>query len=484
MKRAIITYIFISSCVFVLGKTSYLQGVRVLSTSIEKQNDKNVRVKMNLDFSELGLKKQHSLTIVPVLVSGDGSEEQVLPSVVLNGKIRNKVNARLESLTDTRLYPEGTTVLRRKNGSEQSIQYDASVPFCRWMIGGELQLRSYTVGCASCSKGDEMMALGNALPPMEVNYLAGVMVPEDESVKRRSETINAHIQFLQNSSFIIPGYADNRTELDSIFDALSNLKEDHNVALSGVSVKGYASPEGGFEFNQQLSEKRVKSFTEYIRSHQKGELNIHTEGKGEDWDGLRKYLDGCLGADYSKQVLSLIDGCDGDWDLCEQKIKELLPAEMYARLFDEVYPKLRRNEVYLEYKVRHFEVSEGKEIIFKEPAMLSVSEIHKVAESYGKGTDEYLSAMLAGVKGHPEDVVMVNNAALALMAANRPQEAVALLESSPEDSRLINVMGCAYLDMDKTDEALKCFKKSASMGFKDAQTNLTMLEKYLEYIAE
>lgn len=486
MKRTIVSYIFFSFCVLVFGQTSYFEGIRILNRSIEKSADRKVMIKMSLDFSGLDINRQHSLVIVPVIASQNGESELQLPSVVLNGKVRDKVNERVELLSDTMLYSHDATVIRRNNGTAQTLDYSTSVPFSRWMIGGELQLRGHVVGCASCGEGNEAMTTGNILPAMSPEYLADFIIPEDEAVKHRAENLNAYIQFRQDSHIIDPEYGNNRAEIDSVTNALRNAGGNEYINLTGIYITGYASPEGGYSYNTGLSERRVNSFTRYMMEDFENidRSLFHVDWKGEDWKGFRAEVLDCQDLHKKDEVLSIIDNCTRDRDLCEKRIKELQPEGIYTRLLNEVYPMLRRNEIRLEYKVRNFDVSEGREIIFKDPQLLSVSEIHKVAESYGKGTPEYVSAMMAGAKGHPHEMTMLNNAALALIESGRPEEAVVLLKGASDNGILLNLMGRAYIDLGDTDAASECFKKSASMGFGDAETNLSILKEYLEYMAE
>lgn len=470
-----------------LGQTGYLSEIGIEDCSVKKTDERKICVSMKFDFTRLEMNRQHSLCLVPVLVSVDGVQAQALSEIVVNGSVRHKVSAREEALTDSLFYPEADTVICRKNGTPQQITYRATIPFRRWMIGGEVQIRGYVTGCAWCKEGYETTSVGeNILPPMHPSYEAGWIVPKEEIVKRRSETRSARLQFRRNSAVVEPGFSRNRAELDSVARSISLVKDNSDLTITGIYVTGYSSPEGRFEYNMKLSERRAKSFTEYIKDDLRGisPQLYHVEWHGEDWAGVRAEVMKQSDLPQSEKILEIIDRCGEDKDVCEEYLKVLKPADIYRRLLEEMYPAVRRNEYRVEYNVRHFDLEEGKVMIKTRPDLMSVSEIQKVADSYGKGTSAYADCLLAGAKAYPADVTAVNNAGLALIEAGRVEEAVALLKGKEPNAIWLNVLGVAYLKIEQTAAAEKAFDKAAAMGSAEGKRNLETLKTYMEYYAE
>ena len=118
------------------------------------------------------------------------------------------------------------------------------------------------------------------------------------------------------------------------------------------------------------------------------------------------------------------------------------------------------------------------------PELMSVSEIQKVADSYGKGSAEYIDCQVRGAKAYPNDVTAVINAALALIEADRAEEAVALLKSAPEEGALLNMLGVAYMKTNRPDAAREAFRRAADKGYTQAAENSRLMDAYLEYMAE
>ena len=98
------------------AQTYYLDNVKVENRSVEKVG-RSVKVEMDVVMDGLDMKNQHSLRLVPTLVSADGSQELPLEAIVVNGRVRDKVMARQQSLGEP--VEEAQVSLRRKNGKAQ-----------------------------------------------------------------------------------------------------------------------------------------------------------------------------------------------------------------------------------------------------------------------------------------------------------------------------------------------------------------------------
>lgn len=486
MKKHILPLAFLLMCTGAYSQTSYLQHIAINVPQTEKTADRQVKVSFDADLSDLRMKRQQTFRIVPVLVSEDGSRQAELPAFVINGKVRDKANARADMLNGTTSDGEALFSVRRKNGTEQTVSYEAEIPFKKWMIGSNLQLKGYATGCAGCEEGNETGYLGNVLPPMEPQFAYPFIRPREETVKHRTESRTARLQFHQGSSVIDKRYKRNAAELDEVSRSVALVKENADLTITGIHVTGYASPEGGFDYNMKLSERRAKALVQYMQNEFPaiGKDLYHVSWKGEDWEGLRVELDRHPQQQERAVIKEVIDGCGEDKDACEKQIRATVSPAAYRQLLNEVYPPIRRNEYRIEYDVRRFSLEEGKQMIATRPDLMSVNEIQQVADSYGKGTAKYIECMQAGVKAYPQDITMLNNAALALIEAGRTQEAIALLQDAPADGALQNMLGVAYMKAGDADLASRAFRQAVAAGNGQAQQNLQALEAIMEYYAE
>ena len=488
MKKILIPIaVLLMTCAPVLSQTSYLEHVKVDGRTVEKAG-KEVRVSLDLNLDGLDMKKQHALRLVPVLVSADGAQEAALPAIEVYGKIRNKVVERQAALGGEPEAEGGATRLRRRNGTEQMVRYEASAPFRRWMVDGRLELRADVTGCVGCSEGHEAVSTGTVLPYVEPHYaLSAFVQPQEEEVKHRSEVRTARLQYRRDSHEVLPAYRDNGQELDKVQASLDAVKQNVNLTITGIYVTGYASPEGTERYNLALSERRAKGFVRYVQRNNP-ELDKalwHVDWKGEDWIGLRREVEARPGLLKQDEVLAIIDECAGDRDACENRLKALKPADIYQRLLNEVYVPLRRNEYRIEYNVRHFTLEEAKALLKTRPDLLSVAEIQRVADSYGRGTPEYIATLQVAIETYPDNAVAVNNCALALVEAEDYDAAITLLEARADgDGSLLNLLGVACAKTGRQAEAKEAFAKATQAGYTPAGENLRQLEEAIALFAE
>ena len=129
MKRHILLAGMLLAGMSAFAQTGYMKDIEVSGREVQRVGDE-VRVTMNLDLSAVKMKQQHTTQLVPVLVSKDGTQEQVFPAIVVNGRIRNRAIRRQEALTGQPVYENVSTTVRRKNGEAQTVSYEATAPLC------------------------------------------------------------------------------------------------------------------------------------------------------------------------------------------------------------------------------------------------------------------------------------------------------------------------------------------------------------------
>lgn len=148
----------ICSALFLLGtclpasaQTGHLSGVRVVNDEIKK-NGREVHVNFVLDIEEMHVKRQESVRLYPVVVAKEGGKSLELPSVVLDGRVRDKVHRRDKALTGSAKTDGAYIALRRKNGEAQQVEYAVTLPYEPWMAQSRLVLREQVTGCLECAR--------------------------------------------------------------------------------------------------------------------------------------------------------------------------------------------------------------------------------------------------------------------------------------------------------------------------------------------
>lgn len=468
----------------VLAQNAYLENLKLENRTVEKADGK-VRVQADICLDGVDLKRQQSLRLVPVLVSADGTQEALLPAVVVEGRVRGKVTDRQLALGE-RTEEAGVTRVRRTQGEPQTLHYAAEVPFSRWMVNGRLEVRGYVTGCAACSEGDEVMAAGSILPYSEPTFtMAPAMQPAEEEVKRRAENKSARLEYRRDSYAVLPEYRTNRAELDSVQHSLALVKDNPNLTITGIYITGYASPEGSMTYNERLSQRRAQTFADYVQKHNKDLPKDlwHVAWEGEDWDGFRCQVGQASGWEKQQEVLQMIDGCQGSQDDCEKQIRTSLSREDYQYLLDELYAPLRRNDYRIEYTVRNFTPEEARQMLEVRPDLLSAAEMQRVADGYGHGSENYRNALRTALRTYPDNAAIRHNLALAEVEAGNYAEAIALLKDA-EDGASLNLLGVAHYKNGDKRQAEQAFRRAAAAGYPGAEQNAEGVRLALEMLGE
>lgn len=466
-----------------MAQTDYAGRVGVERSVAKAGGDVKIHLDINLD--NLDMKSQHALVLTPVLRSKNGDTTRELAAVVVNGRTRQKAYLRNVALNGAAA--DYYDVVRRANGTPQSISYDVSLPYEKWMRGASLMLREEVSGCAACELGEDTRTLdGNILPIKAVQepvYVTTISVPRVEEVKRRDEQCELHLTYSVGASSVVPSLGDNKAEIKKLQDMVDRVKQNNDFTLTGFRINGYASPEGSFKSNMLLSERRSKALAEYFRRTNRWKADLFkTTWSGEDWEGLTKAVEASSLATKDK-VLAIIKE-EQNPDARDAKIRAIDGGTTYNTLLKEFYSALRRSFCVVDFTVRAYTTEEAKQIIKENPKLLSLKEMYEVANSYPKGSAETGEAYLIAQKLYPQDVDAVTNAASMLLTQEKYSEAKAMLEGVEQTGTVCNALGIVYAKEKNYTKAASCFARAAQKGCKEGTDNGNLLKKFVEELNE
>ncbi|NDV85007.1 hypothetical protein D0T87_24005, partial [Bacteroides sp. 51] len=155
----------------------------------------------------------------------------------------------------------------------------------------------------------------------------------------------AYLDYVQGGSGIDYDFGDNARELRKIHELIESIQQNPYARITGISLVGYASPEGYATDNILLSADRALALRDHLKIvHTLPETLFTADGRGEDWlsidrlvaasDNIKKYM-----------ILEIIRGMR-DADEREMRLRDEWP-DFYEQLRRETYPRLRR----IEYKI-------------------------------------------------------------------------------------------------------------------------------------
>ncbi len=160
----------------------------------------------------------------------------------------------------------------------------------------------------------------------------------------------AQIKYLVNQANVRAS----ELKTNSIKDFVNILKEINNNAetrqLQNIEVSAYASPEGAYDFNERLAEKRQNSSSEYVQQQlkkQKMHADVDTKFTAEDWDGFQQLVSASNIQD--KDVILRVLSMYSDPAEREQQIRNM--SVVYDELAKGILPELRRARLIANYDV-------------------------------------------------------------------------------------------------------------------------------------
>lgn len=278
------------------------------------------------------------------------------------------------------------------------------------------------------------------------------VMPDPEETKERTLTGRAFLDFPVNETIIYPEYRNNPNELARIRATIDSALFDKTIVVKSISLHGYASPESPYSNNTRLAKGRTEALKQYIsRAYNLKPDIFHTQFTPEDWHNLRSFVAGTdrqrtkddiwydnpailetpvmpdFVLRHRSDILDLIDA-DLQPDVKEARLKTLADGKPYRWLLDHVFPGLRHTDYIIHYEVRHYTVSECRDLIYTHPEALSLDEMYRLAMACAEGSDEWLDAMLIAAYQYPNSRQANLNAACACVKVRRLTDARRYLE--------------------------------------------------------
>ena len=448
------------ACLPVMSQTRMAnRGIGVNGVSVTRAGG-NVVLDMTLNLDSLDLPTNTRLVYTPVLKTKTGIV--AMPEIVINGRRQQIMYERGDMKGDV---DERALVVRRRNGKPQSVDYQGSAPLATSISDYDVEIQEDLCGCGDSINGETYLLKRTRKP------LMAFVRPAAEARKERHIDKTAYIDFPVDRIELHADYRRNPSELDSIVNTITMVKEDRNLTISGIDIHGYASPESPYDHNDYLARERAKTLKDYVRNLVNlDDALFSVSHTAENWDGLVTYIRES-NLDNKDAILGIIADTKLTPDAREWKIKRDYPKD-YRFMLDTWYPALRRSDYRINYTVRPFNVDEAKEIIRTKPQQLSLEEMFLVAQTYEPGSAEFNEVMEVAVRMYPSDETANLNAACTRLNAGDVDGAKPYLDKAGDSPQAVNARAAyAYLT-GNYDEAARLYRQAADAGVAEAKTNL------------
>lgn len=466
-----------------LGLATSADAQNVDGASIDSlrmsRNGEYMVVDMDIDMSDLKVESNRAVLLTPIFVNG--ADTLPLSSIGIYGRRRYFYYVRNgESMLS------GADEMTYKSSEKPSdVAYHAIFPYAEWMNGGSLLLHREDYGCCNTLLAEQTGKVGDyaeAAPvavtaPVEPQLPALAYVrPIAEGEKHYSLSGAAFIDFPVNQTVIYPDYRRNTVELAKIQATIDSVRNDRDIKITSVWLKGYASPESPYSHNAELAKGRTAALKQHIMQLYRFDSGIiATEYEPEDWAGLRRYVDGSNLA-HRAEILAMIDS-NLEPDAKEAKIKRTYPEE-YRFLLQNCYPALRHTDYRIDYTVRMFsDVEEIKRVMKTRPQKLSLNEFYLAAQTYETGSDEFCEVFETAVRMYPDDPIANLNAANTAMQRGDMASAERCLARSGDSAEATYARGAYALMMKDYDAAEKYMMQAKNDGIGLADEALEQIAK-------
>lgn len=159
-----------------------------------------------------------------------------------------------------------------------------------------------------------------------------------------------HLSFPWSSAEVSEQFNGNLEQSKALHELISNICGNKSIRVKSIHITGYASPEGSFQLNKQLSRQRAQNMADIItRECPYMASKIKVEGLGEDWDGLYKLLPEMPNVKYRRAVERLYKTTTVSGGR-EKELMDLYGGRPYFWLEKNIFPRLRRIELDVEFE--------------------------------------------------------------------------------------------------------------------------------------
>lgn len=415
MKKKHLSFIAValllfSSCSGKLGELSS-EYFTVTPQILEAVNGE-VPVTISGTFPEKYFNKKAVVTVTPVLRWEGGSA---------NGESYTFIGEKVEGNSQTIPYKAGGNFTMKS-----TFDYKPAMAKSELYLEFSAKIKNKTKAIPAVKVADGVLATAELYS--QTTTTTEPAYAEDAFQRVIEQAKHANIMFLiqQTNVRVSELKSQDMQELEATLKDIKANQE--NKVLDNVEVYAYASPDGGFDLNDRLAEKRQDNAEQQMKKilkKNKVEANVDSKYTAEDWEGFQELVAGSNipDKDLILRVLSMYK----EPEVREREIKNI--SAVYAELAEEILPQLRRARLQLNYQLIGRSDEEILAAVKEDASVLSVEEL-LYAATLVDDTKEKESVYKTTAQLFPNDYRAYNNLANLAMKANDYTAAKSYLEKA------------------------------------------------------
>ena len=297
----------------------------------------------------------------------------------------------------------------------------------------------------------------------QVIFADGGCLAPDSFQRVREEKQEAGIKFLVNQANLRKSELQNNS-IQEFVRMLKRINQDRErLNLRNVEVKAYASPEGGFAFNDKLANKRQATGETYVKGQLKANkisTGIDAGYTAQDWDGFQRLVQASNIQD--KDVILRVLSMYKDPQERETQIRNM--SEGFRELAFAILPELRRARLIINYETIGRSDDEITAQYKQDASKLTADELLYLATLVDE--NEQAKVYETTAKLYDKDYRAYNNLATLAIKKGDKETALRYLEQAlridSNASEALANMGLLYLSEGNIEEAERNIARSAN----------------------
>ena len=297
----------------------------------------------------------------------------------------------------------------------------------------------------------------------QVIVVDGGCLAPDSFQRVREEKQEAGIKFLVNQANLRKSELQNNS-IQEFVRMLKRINQDRErLNLRNVEVKAYASPEGGFAFNDKLANKRQATGETYVKGQLKANkisTGIDAGYTAQDWDGFQRLVQASNIQD--KDVILRVLSMYKDPQERETQIRNM--SEGFRELAFAILPELRRARLIINYETIGRSDDEITAQYKQDASKLTADELLYLATLVDE--NEQAKVYETTAKLYDKDYRAYNNLATLAIKKGDKETALRYLEQAlridSNASEALANMGLLYLSEGNIEEAERNIARSAN----------------------
>ena len=314
---------------------------------------------------------------------------------------------------------------------------------------------------------------------------ANAALAEDNFQRISEQRQQANIKFLIGQAQLRKSELQNNSVQEFVRLIGKIMADQEGMALDGIEVSAYASPDGGFEFNEKLANKRQNVTNEFLQGEmKKSKMDAPIDAKytAEDWEGFQELV--AASDIQDKDVILRVLSMYQDPEEREQQIKNISVA--FRELTDGILPQLRRARMTINYLLIGRDDEQILAQMKSDASKLSLEEILYGATLYDDDLAGSEAAYKKAIQFYKEDPRAYNNLARLAYAKGNYEEAKQWLDKAqkldrnqPETNANLGMLALQQGDMVSAESYIA--KGAKANGLNEVLGNLHLAQgKYAQ----